>query len=176
MTQIRLVPYIDSSSALGVFVVKKGEQTFFSHGGVDNGFVGRYYGSMEGGNGVVVMTNTYNTAILDEIIASVATVYDWKGFYKPQIKKVVKVNNEILKTYVGEYKAGNNTVLIKKENSGLFGYQGANKMQLYFTTDTDFFLMDVPKAENKFTKDGQNKVDGIEVKMGSNIVKAQKIK
>ncbi len=92
MTKLRLTPYIDNSAALGVFIIKKGEQTYFQHTGVDEGFVSQYYGSMEGGNGVVVMANTYNTAILDEIINSVATVYEWKGFYNPvQRPKIITV-------------------------------------------------------------------------------------
>jgi CubicO group peptidase (beta-lactamase class C family) len=83
MTKLRLTPYIDNRVALGAFIKKKGEQTYFQHTGVDEGFVAEYYGSMEGGNGVVVMANTDNTAILDEIINSVATVYGWKGFVNP---------------------------------------------------------------------------------------------
>jgi hypothetical protein len=43
-------------------------------------------GSFEGGNGVVVMTNTNNEPLFDEIINSVATVYNWKDYYKPEIR------------------------------------------------------------------------------------------
>jgi CubicO group peptidase (beta-lactamase class C family) len=82
MTKLELTPYIDDYAALGVFIIKKGGQTYFQHTGVDEGFVSRYYGSMEAGNGVVVMANTDNTDILDEIINGVATVYGWKGFVK----------------------------------------------------------------------------------------------
>ncbi|MBC7889309.1 MAG: beta-lactamase family protein [Ferruginibacter sp.] len=80
MTNIRLTPFIDSTSALGVFIIKRGGEKYFTHGGVDEGFVSQYYGSVEGGNGVVVMANTYNTAILVEIVNSVAAVYKWKDF------------------------------------------------------------------------------------------------
>lgn len=175
MSKLRLTPYVDSLAALGVFINKKGAQRYFQHGGVDEGFVAQYYGSMEGGNGVVVMANTYNTAILNEIINSVATVYDWKGFYNPQIKKVIEVNNDILEIYVGKYKAGNTTVSIKKENNGLALYQGNNKVKLNFTTETDFFILERPGTEFMFSKDSQKKVDGINQKRGSNIIKISKI-
>ena len=43
MTKLRLTPYIDNSAALGVFITKKGEQTYFQHIGVDEGYVSQYY-------------------------------------------------------------------------------------------------------------------------------------
>jgi CubicO group peptidase (beta-lactamase class C family) len=79
-TKLRLTPYIDSSAALGVFIVRKGDRTWFQHNGADEGFRAAYYGSLEGGNGVVVMANTDNWDILNEVLAGVATVYRWKGF------------------------------------------------------------------------------------------------
>ena len=175
-TKVRLTPFVDSVAALGVFINRRGEQTYFQHGGVDEGFVAQYFGSMQGGNGVVVMANTYNTAILNEIINSVATVYDWKGFYNPQIKKVIEVNNDTLKTYLGEYKVANTTLSIKNADNGLAMYRGSSKMKLNFISDADFFIVEIPGAEFRFTKDSQNKVDGINQKRGSNIVKINKIK
>ncbi|MEO7047918.1 MAG: serine hydrolase domain-containing protein, partial [Ferruginibacter sp.] len=65
ITKLMLTPYIDSSAALGVFITKQGSEKYFSHEGTDEGFVSQYYGSIENGNGVVVMANTYNTAIFD---------------------------------------------------------------------------------------------------------------
>ncbi|SHN12808.1 serine hydrolase domain-containing protein [Flavobacterium xinjiangense] len=175
MTKIRLTPFTDSKSALGVFIDKKGEQTYFQHGGKNEGFVAQYYGSMEGGNGVVVMANTSNTAILMEIINSVAVVYDWKQFYEPQIKKVVKINNDILETYLGEYKIGGNILSIKKIDNEIIICQGKEKNKLNFISDTDFFLVEKPGDEFKFTFNSVNQVDGINLKKGKNIIKINKI-
>ena len=86
MTELMLTPYIHKSAALGVFILNKKGTKYFSHGGVDEGFVSQYVGSFEGGNGVVVMTNTYNEALFKEIINSVATVYNWKDYYTPKIR------------------------------------------------------------------------------------------
>ena len=49
MTELRLTPYIDSSAALGVFILNKEGRKYFTHGGVDEGFVSQYVGSFEGG-------------------------------------------------------------------------------------------------------------------------------
>lgn len=175
MTKLRLTPYIDSSAALGVFINKKGELKYFQHGGVDEGFVSSYYGSMEKGNGVVVMVNSYNTAILNEIINSVAKVYEWKGYYTPETKKTVEVNNEILNSYTGKYQAGNTTISIKDAGDGLSVFDGDIKMNLYFISDTDFFLFEAPGSEFSFTKDGDGKVDGINQKRGNAVFKIKKL-
>jgi CubicO group peptidase (beta-lactamase class C family) len=103
MTELRLTPYIDSSAAFGVFVVNKKGIKYFTHGGVDEGFVSQYVGSFDGGNGAVVMTNTYNTALFEEIINSVATVYNWENFYTPTIKKIIPLDDAVLASYVGQY-------------------------------------------------------------------------
>lgn len=85
-TRLRLTPYIDQRAALGVFIDKKGDAGYFQHGGADEGFLSQYYGSLEGGDGVVVMVNSDNGRILQEIVTSVATVYKWKGFVSPEKK------------------------------------------------------------------------------------------
>ena len=175
MTKIRLTPFKDSESALGVFINKKGEQTYFQHSGKIEGFVAQYYGSLEGGNGVVVMANTSNTSILMEIINSVAVVYDWKQFYEPQFKKVVKINSDILETYLGEYKIGNIILSIKKLDDGIIIYQGNEKSKLNFISNTDFFLVEKPGDEFKFTSNSLNQVDGINLKKGKKIIKINKI-
>ena len=79
-TKLRLTPYIDSSAAFGVFILRKGDRKWFQHNGADEGFRAAYFGSLEGGDGVVVMVNSDSGGILNEVVAGVATVYGWKGF------------------------------------------------------------------------------------------------
>ena len=85
-TRLRLTPYVDSSAALGVFIAKAGGVRYFQHGGANEGFRCQYYGSIDGGEGVVVMVNSDNGGILNEVIAAVATVYGWKDFYHPGVR------------------------------------------------------------------------------------------
>jgi CubicO group peptidase (beta-lactamase class C family) len=152
-TKLRLTPYIDSSAALGVFIVKKGNEKYFSHSGSDEGFVATYFGSMENGNGVVVMANTDNGSLLSEIANSIASVYNWKDFYTPKIKKVVTISNEILKSYVGNYKLYRNTFNVIREKEGLvLRLDSKTKYKMYFTSDTDFFMLEMAGSEVKFTK------------------------
>lgn len=120
MTTVRLTPYIDDKSALGVFIINKNGVKNFEHGGVDEGFVSQYIGTFEEGNGVVVMTNTYNTALFDEIIRSVALTYEWKNAYTPEIKKERYIKDEDLKSYLGKYTSGDKNFFITKNNNGVY--------------------------------------------------------
>jgi len=176
ITKLMLTPYIDSSAALGVFITKQGSKKYFGHEGTDEGFVSQYYGSTQNGNGVVVMANTYNTRIFDEIINSVASVYNWKGFYAPKIKKVVTVNNEILKSYVGKYKLRDDTLIVTLENKNLMiRFNQREKYKAYFTSDSDFFMIAAFNSEQKFTRDSQNKVDGFHINSNGYKMNAVKI-
>jgi CubicO group peptidase (beta-lactamase class C family) len=158
MTKLRLTPYIDDESALGVFIKKKGEEKYFGHAGGTNGFISEYIGSFENGNGVVVMTNSANDGIRNEIINSVAIVYQWNDFYTPRIKKTINLPDSILESFVGEYLLDGETIsIIKKQNELWFNSVIQSKM--YFTTDTDFYITE-KEADYKFLVDENGIVTG----------------
>lgn len=180
MTKLRLTPYVDKSAALGVFLVKRGEQTFFHHSGSDEGFVSQYYGGMEGGNGVVVMVNSDNGAITEEIINSVAAVYGWKDFYTPlQRPKIITVSRNILENYVGEYKRKAEDKFYIKISlvNGRFFYSepGWDGFELYAGAENDFFSGEFPVGIS-FIKDAAGKVIELEYHSGSRNEKFKKVK
>jgi CubicO group peptidase (beta-lactamase class C family) len=180
MTRLRLTPYIDKSAALGVFIYKRGENTYFEHSGSDEGFVSEYYGSMEGGNGVVVMANTDNGAILNEIINSVATVYEWKGFYNPLKRpKIITVSKNILESYVGEYKLKEDDKFYIKISfaNGRFYYSEPDwdGFELVAGAENDFFATENPVGIT-FIKDATGKVIELEYHRGSRNEKFKKFK
>jgi CubicO group peptidase (beta-lactamase class C family) len=175
-TRLRLTPYIDKSAALGVYIIEKGNEKYFNHDGSDEGFVAAYFGSMENGNGAVVMANTDNWSLLNEVINSLAAVYNWKDFYAPKTKKVVTVNNEILKSYVGDYKLYRNTFNVILEKEGLvLRLDNKTQYKMYFTSDTDFFMLEMAGSEVKFIKDKNNKVIGFDIDDRGNKMQAVKI-
>jgi CubicO group peptidase (beta-lactamase class C family) len=180
MTKLRLTPYIDKSAALGVFIYKKGENTYFHHSGSDEGFTSQYYGSMEGGNGVVVMANSDRGSITDEIVNSVATVYGWKGFYSPlQRPKIISVPQNILESYVGEYmlKAEDKFYIKISLVNGRLVYSEPNwaGFELYAGAENDFFSRVNPVGIT-FIKDTAGKVIELEYHRGSRNDKFKKIK
>ncbi|HEX9512270.1 MAG TPA: serine hydrolase domain-containing protein [Puia sp.] len=156
-TKLRLTPYIDQSAALGVFIDKKGNTSYFQHGGADEGFLSQYYGSLEDGNGVVVMVNSDNGHILQEIVNSVAIVYKWKDFYTPVIKKVIPLTTQQLKAFEGNYQLQQNKkafIQITADGDHLLLKQLWDGQEVRFSpeSDLDFFCLEMP-FPLKFIKD-----------------------
>lgn len=166
MTEIRLTPYIDSKAGLGVFIIDKNGVKNFEHGGVDEGFVSQYIGTMTSGNGVVVMTNTYNTDLFDEIIRSVALTYNWNNAYTPEIKKEVYFKAEDLQLYLGKYRNGNNNFSVTKKGNVIYfniienEYWGNRTWEIHFTNDTNFFMIEKDSNFN-FVKDTSGKITAL---------------
>ncbi|MCR6719005.1 MAG: beta-lactamase family protein [Chitinophagaceae bacterium] len=85
MMQRRMTPYLDSIFALGVFIESKPVGKFFIHTGGNEAFVCIAVGSLEGGNGVVIMLNGEDFSIITELLHSVSRVYGWTDYYKPEV-------------------------------------------------------------------------------------------
>lgn len=176
MTRLRLTPYVDSSAALGVFIEKKGGHLYFSHSGADNGFLSIYYGSLTDGNGVVVMVNSLNGDIMNEIINSVASIYNWKDFYKPIIKQTVAVPETILEECVGAYQGDLGKNIVTREGNQLF-YQWTNgkTMKTFPETETKFFFKEL-EAQLEFIRDASGKVVKRIMTVNGQTTEARKIK
>lgn len=109
-TKLRLTPYRDVVG-LGVFLPTRGSDTYFEHGGGNVGFRCLYMGSIEKGHGVVIMVNSDNGGILQEIVNSVAGVYGWEGFQRGKAKKIVTLKPAQLKALEGYYELEGNKEL-----------------------------------------------------------------
>ena len=177
MMQKRLTPYIDSNAALGVFITNPSGDAYFNHNGGNEGFLCTSYGSLKGGNGVVVMINADDFSIIHEIVNSVATVYKWKDFYKPVFKKVFIISRDTMSIYTGNYLLGKDTITIffcgdklcVKQNG-----QPANGFNMIFNSATEFSVKDIPDASITFLyKEG--KADALEINQGGTKTIAKKI-
>jgi CubicO group peptidase (beta-lactamase class C family) len=161
MTALRLTPYIDSNAAFGAFIDKYPDGVkYFEHGGVDEGFIAQYYGSLDGGDGLVIMTNTANGGlIIPEIVNSIAKVYGFKDLNHSHTFKTVAVADSILQRYTGEYELAQGFILtITREGHNLYGQAtGQGKVQLIPESENKFTLKEVD-AEIKFVKDDKGSV------------------
>jgi CubicO group peptidase (beta-lactamase class C family) len=161
MTKLRLTPYVDSSAALGVFILEKGGMKYFSHGGANEGFRSQYYGSFDSGNGVVVMVNSDDGSIMNEIINSVATIYKWKDFYAPTVRKAIPVTASMLNSYTGKYVLNKDTVTVASDNGKVFLHVSNGEVyRVYFSTEEAFFSPELP-FDLRFEKDSSGKVTDV---------------
>ena len=169
-----LRPVLSSSDvALGTFIKEKGGEKYFTHSGANIGYRTDYYGSFTTGNGVVVLTNAENGQdLINEIINSVATVYQWKDFYSPLAVKAIQVPDTLLKKYAGDYFSEDPQIkvsIVKKGNSLELTVRRPEIM--YATGPDTFFLMSSPTDSCVFSSlqhDGV--IDLFEVKQGEKVV------
>jgi hypothetical protein len=169
MTKLRLTPVLQDA-ALGTFVNTRvaGSARYFNHNGGNAGFTCTAYGSLDEGKGAVIMTNTENGALLEEILNSIATVYKWKDFYFPENRKTKNIPEQQLSKYIGKYDLDGASGIVKKAGTGLaINIIGAD-WKLYFTSDSDFFLREY-KGDFRFRTGADGKaraivVDGHELK------------
>ncbi len=159
-TKLRLTPYLNKNAALGVFIdsLQDGVK-YFEHGGANEGFRCLYFGSMEGGNGVVVMVNSDNGDIMYEIVNSVAKVYGFKGLNRSKFRKEIALADTILQKYTGKYEISKKlTFAVTLEGSKLYGQPtGQQKQQLFPESQNKFFLKKID-VEVEFVKNDKGEI------------------
>ena len=160
MTRFRLTPVIEDA-ALGTFVNSRvtGSYKYFNHNGGNEGFSCVAYGCLNSGEGVVVMINSESFPIVEEIENSVATVYSWKDFYIPDVKKTVTLSDSQMKKFIGKYELMGRTFEVVPDGNGLgIEDSGGTPWNLYFTSDSDFFVRETKGMVTfRFTPDGKVK-------------------
>lgn len=87
---------------LGVFLMDRNGTGYFGHNGADAGFQASATASLEGGNGIVIMTNSENGHFLfPEIERTVLRVYGWPGAATPIVR--VALDPAQRKRFLGRY-------------------------------------------------------------------------
>ena len=178
MMKKRLTPYIDSNAALGVFIERRNGQSYFNHNGGNEAFLCTSYGSMQGGNGVVIMINGENFAVIGELLNSVAIVYDWKGFYTPSFKKMVTVPRDTMQQYIGNFLLIKDTLTISFCGSDLCiqqNHQPATGYQMFFSDNSNFSIREVPNAFFTVIRNAAGKVEALQLKQGGANMRLPKI-
>lgn len=158
-TQLRLTPYNDQSAALGVFIEKRGNTTYFQHGAGNEGFRGMYYGSLEGGRGVAVFVNSDNGTILNELINAVAEAYNWADFYTAEVKTEVKIPEDVFKKYEGIYVFENSYAIVLQKQDGYYYLADGVYSKMHFTNEKEFFNEEF-SSEKTFVFDAEGKTSG----------------
>jgi CubicO group peptidase (beta-lactamase class C family) len=175
MTRLHLTPFIDQSAAMGVFTLDKNGERYFFHDAANEGFRGMFYGSLDGGNGVIVFVNSDDGDIILELLASVANVYDWKGFDKPQNINTIQLSDSVAAKYVGSYLYDGILAEVTKKQDGLYYWTQGQDVKMYFTSEKDFVNMEF-LAEKSFLTNLNGMVTGFARKVnGKEFSPAQKL-
>lgn len=174
MAHLMLTPVM-GENGLGTFIKKIGGNTYFNHSGANEGFRSYYIANLEKGDGVIVMINSNNNAIIPEIVNSVAVVYGWKDYYKPIVRPTINLPIEVLKSYEGTYTANAGfTITIALNKYGLTA-QASNQpaFKLFAEAENKFFLK-VVEASIEFLKNDNGKVTKLVLKQNGQVIQALK--
>lgn len=127
---------------LGFFVEDLGDRTSFSHSGGTEGYRAQLYGYTHSGQGVVIMTNSQNSAaLIDEILCSIAAEYGWPE-YQVSEKASIQGDAVINRQLAGDYQLLNLPAHIVAEGEHLYFQSdlfGAKRMELFPESKTTFF-------------------------------------
>jgi CubicO group peptidase (beta-lactamase class C family) len=153
------------SMGLGLPLWHEGKDFRFMHGGSNAGFKCVLVAYPERGQGAAIMTNgDQGSNLYQEILRSLSDEYGWKDF-KPRVKVVASVSEEIYESYVGTYELNKvRQIKITREGSRLFADpifvvpSGSAKCEIYpefealfFMTQTDQIIMFIKNREGKVT-------------------------
>ncbi len=175
ITQLRLTPYIDKSSALGIFFDERNGTKYFLHGASNEGFSGLYYGSLEGGNGVAMFVNSDNANIFPELLNSVVSVYNWKGFDKPEAINPINISDTLTQKYIGVYLIEKAIAEVTQKQGKLYFWGGGDLESMYFTSDKDFVNGESLVRKSFLTDSAENTIGYARRRNGEELPSAIKI-
>lgn len=139
----------------------------FGHGGKNAGFSNNMMGYVNKGDAAIVMTNGDNgTKIMQEILASISSTYNW-DMVKPQKIKVTTPSLEVLKAISGNYKSkrqilpvGDFIVTMKIEDGQLTGVDNTDGEVIHFSQIDNLKFMNVPSGNSiEFHRDANNNIN-----------------
>jgi CubicO group peptidase (beta-lactamase class C family) len=167
---------------LGLPLWNKGKDFRFMHGGGNAGFKCVLVAYPERGQGAAIMTNgDQGSNLYQEILRSLSDEYGWKDF-KPRVKVVASVSEEIYEGYVGTYDFNQvRQIKITREGSRLFADPifvnptGYAKCEIYPESETVFFMLQQTDQIIRFIKDSEGKVTGLILEYRGRKMKAVKL-
>jgi hypothetical protein len=133
---------------------------------------------MQGGNGVVIMINGENFAVINELLNSVAIVYDWKGFYKPTFRKSITLPKDTLQKLVGNFRLEKDTLTVSFCGDALCvqqNFQPATGFQMMFSDNNNFSVREVPNAFFTIIRNAAGKVEALQLKQGGANIRLPRI-
>ena len=165
MTAKMVGPFLPTEpTGFGFFSEKHGAATYFGHGGADEGFRAQLLVHKEKGYGAVVMVNSDNGQIMNEIIRGIAREYQWEDFL-PQPREVAAVDAAKLSEYAGRFLVNPDRVLtITPRGARLWVEPTASPgFELFPVSDNEFVRKDA-EITYTFVKGAGGSIDKVSLK------------
>lgn len=113
----------------GVFLNDFKGEKYFGHSGGNEGFGCHYVGSIDGGNGIVVMMNGRNIKLIEEIVSSIASLNNWKNYpLEPQKESIALTIRK--ECYKNIDKGIEQYTQLKKNNSADYNFSSESELNM----------------------------------------------
>lgn len=141
-TSLETMKKIDKSMGKGLFTFPFGDRIFYGHNGVIESFQSSLAHNFKDGTTICVLSNAISSYEFNEVMIGILSCYYKMPFPMPNFKEV-KINEEVVKKYVGSYKSSQIPLKINIffENGKLKAQatgQGAFELS-YLENETYFF-------------------------------------
>jgi CubicO group peptidase (beta-lactamase class C family) len=148
--------------ALGWFVIGKGDEQFFIHGGGTHGFASSLAYDPKTRTGVVVLSNAAGS--VDDIARHLlrpALPLDKPR--PPKVHKEVAVDPKLFDLYAGSYRPSPDWVYTVTREGDVLRIQlpAAPKFRLHPESDRDYFIEETDDIQVTFQTDGQGRATGL---------------
>ncbi|MCB2297880.1 serine hydrolase domain-containing protein [Clostridium tagluense] len=158
-----LVPQADGPVGIGFFVEEGENDIKFSHNGGNAGFACRMNFDKENGKGIVIMINSQEFDLIEEIERAAEYTYNWSKPISRQRNSIMmdKFSAEI---FTGKYISDFNKIItIKNENDLLFIVtEGQMPIQLLKESDSKFYATQL-NIEVEFVSDSIGDVSTLNI-------------
>lgn len=148
LTEKMVTPFMEAGNpdnfvGLGFFVEMFGNSIYFGHGGADEGFRAQLLMHREKGYGAVVMVNSDNGQILDEVVRGIAKVYNWDDFLPP-LEEIISLDASKLDEYTGRFQVNPDRILTITRGEGklIVKPTAGNKFELLPIRESTFVRRD----------------------------------
>ena len=153
---------------LGAFLLERTGNTntkgkYFEHQGVNAGFVTYAMGSVEDGNGIVIMMNSGDdfNGFGMELRRAVAQVYGWHNFL-PEAIQPIAMNAASLDKFTGRYRMADDEVLyLRREKKYLVENINQGKDIYCFPTSKDSIVFTDFNVKGFFYRDTTGNITGL---------------
>lgn len=173
MTRAMLTPGL-GGWGLGPEISGAGDSLRFSHGGANAGYRGQFVGYVNGGRGVVVLTNgDAGGAIVSEIIDAVGREFDWPGLRTLKERTVVAISPQLLDGYVGKYQLTPTiTIAVTRSGDQLHAQASGQSAFPLFPEGNHQFFASVAPIDLRFEVDARGKVTALFLTQGGRTQRA----
>ncbi|MBU4254609.1 MAG: serine hydrolase [Acidobacteria bacterium] len=173
--RLMLTP-VAANMAMGLNVDDRGNDLNLNRWGKTDGFSSYLIFYPERGQGAVLLSNSVNGQyLIEEILRSLAAAYDWPHF-KPQEKKLFRLDPEVYSRYVGRYEINPDYILDVRHEDYYLVIQpsGQAPTRFYVENPTTFFSTS-PYIQIQFLLNPDNSTSGLILRQSGTENRAKKI-